>query len=141
MDILFRQAVGAMIGAGFVRAAFGDGLGTFHHECAARGATAVCAFELADIAGWFCFDGIFACRVCIAAVEDAKASLAFHHLTLAAHGAGDTCFAFCGFFGIFFDKFALGVVAAGDEFAKASVAFHELAATIGAEFTGFFWPI
>ena len=110
-----------VVRAVFVRAAFGDGLGAFHHEGAAHGTNG---------SGGFCFDGVFACRVVGAAVEDPESAAPFNHfalhLALLACGARDA-----GFFSariavlVFFNVFAFGIAGARDEFAESSFALHE----------------
>lgn len=76
-----------VIGAGFVRTAFGDGFRPLHHKRSAD--SAVNFFILADIAGRFCFYGIFAFRIIGTAVKKPEPSSSFRHHSVFADWTGN----------------------------------------------------
>lgn len=73
--LLLLQLMRVMVRAGLVAATFGDGLGTFHHECAAGRAEASRRLGL---------DGVPAIGVVGARIKYAETSAFLDHLSLAA---------------------------------------------------------
>src|SRR3990167_6073005 len=118
-----------MHGARLTAAAFGNSLSAIHHQRSTL---------FADLARRARLDGVLAVGVIGAGKENAESPAAFHHLTLAARGAGHSGLALCFFDRIFFHKFAFRVIRAGDEAAEAAFALDEFAAIKRAGLVEFF---
>ena len=76
--------MGVVVWAGFVRTAFGNGLGPFHHQGAAD---AVFSGIIAGPAGRAGVYRVFAFGVVGAAVENSEAAASFHYLSFFADRA------------------------------------------------------
>ncbi len=110
-----------MVRATFVAAALGDRLRSFHHQCSAL---------RTHFASWFGFNCVLTIGIIRARIEKSEAAAALDHFSSCSaffltYGTRDARFCTRLFGGIFFDKFALGVIGARDKSSEAPLALYQ----------------
>lgn len=126
-----------VIRAELVAAALGNGFGAFHHQGAAGLSVFVIANEIADAAGRFGFDGMFALGIIGTAVKNTETTFSFRHFSILAKRAFDTG-GRSGRALFFLNVFAFRVLGAGNKLAEFSVSLYKFIVAFRAVFTRFF---